>query len=246
MTDSKRDSIWTSNLSEQRRSKTAFFRQAGVIMNNYYTIADKAEASFTEKRSEFIGYIAPVTTNDEAVRFIESIREKHRKATHNVYAYILRNDNISRYSDDGEPQGTAGIPVFDVLRKRNLTDVCIVVTRYFGGILLGGGGLVRAYSHCASIACDSAEIMNMCHCTRINISVDYSVYGKISYIIPRYEVITVSSDFGDKINLELLVTDESRENLFKELVNISNGNITIEYKEELFEDFSSVKNKNSS
>ena len=88
--------------------------------------------------------------------------------------------------------------------------------------------------------------MNMCHCTRINISVDYSVYGKISYIIPRYEVITVSSDFGDKINLELLVTDESRENLCKELVNISNGNITIEYKEELFEDFSSVKNKNSS
>ena len=86
MTDSKRDSIWTSNLSEQRRSKTAFFRQAGVIMNNYYTIADKAEASFTEKRSEFIGYIAPVTTNDETVRFIESIREKHREATHNVYA----------------------------------------------------------------------------------------------------------------------------------------------------------------
>lgn len=210
-------------------------------MNNYYTVAEKAEASFTEKHSEFIGCIAPAETNDQAVAFIESIREKHRKATHNVYAYILRNDNITRYSDDGEPQGTAGIPVFDVLRKRNLTDVCIVVTRYFGGILLGGGGLVRAYSHCASIACDSAKIMNMCKCTHVSISVDYSLYGKISYAIPKYQVITLSSDFGDKVNLELLVTDEYRELLHKELINISGGNISVRYGRELFEDFSSVK-----
>jgi len=210
-------------------------------MNNYYTVAEKAEASFIEKHSEFIGCIAPAETNDEAVAFIESVREKHRKATHNVYAYILRNDNITRYSDDGEPQGTAGIPVFDVLRKRNLTDVCIVATRYFGGILLGGGGLVRAYSHCASITCDCAKIMNMCRCTHVSISVDYSLYGKISYAIPKYQVITVSSDFGDKVNLELLVTDEYREPLHKELINISGGNISVRYGRELFEDFSSVK-----
>jgi len=210
-------------------------------MNSYYTIAEKAKASFTEKRSEFIGYISPVTSNNEAVSFIESIRAEHRKATHNVYAYVLRHDNISRYSDDGEPQGTAGIPVLDVIKKRKLTDVCIVVTRYFGGILLGGGGLVRAYSHCAAIVCDVAEIMNMCPCVRTIISADYSLYGKISYILPEYEVITVSSDFGNKVKLELLVTDEAREPLHKKLVNISSGNISIEYKEKLFEDFSSVK-----
>ena len=208
---------------------------------NYYTIAEKAEASFIEKRSEFIGYIAPVKTNDEAVDFIESIKANHRKAKHNVYAYILRNDNISRYSDDGEPQGTAGIPVFDVLKKRNLTDVCIVVTRYFGGILLGGGGLVRAYSHCASITCDSARIMNMCRCVRVRLTVDYSLYGKISYVLPNYNIITVSSDFGDTVKLELLVLDEYKEAFHKYLINISNGNIGIEYLEELFEDFSSVK-----
>ena len=208
---------------------------------NYYTIAEKAEASFIEKRSEFIGYIAPVKTNDEAVDFIESIKANHRKAKHNVYAYILRNDNISRYSDDGEPQGTAGIPVFDVLKKRNLTDVCIVVTRYFGGILLGGGGLVRAYSHCASIACDSARIMNMCRCARVRLTVDYSLYGKISYVLPNYNIITVSSDFGDTVRLELLVLDEYKDAFHKDLINISNGNIGIEYLEELFEDFSSVK-----
>lgn len=207
---------------------------------NYYTIKGTSENSFIEKRSEFIGYISHVTTNEEAVDFIESIRAKHRKAKHNVYAYILRNDNISRYSDDGEPQGTAGIPVFEVLRKRNLTDVCIVVTRYFGGILLGGGGLVRAYSHCASITCDSAKIMNMCKCIRLNISVDYSLYGKISYIIPKYDIITVSSDFGDTIEIELLVSDEIKDTFHKELIDISGGNIKLKYGEILFEDFSEI------
>ena len=107
---------------------------------NYFTISANAKASFIEKRSEFIGCIAPVKTNDEAVAFINSVKAEHRKAKHNVYAYILREDNISRYSDDGEPQGTAGVPVLDVLQKRGLTDVCMVVTRYFGGILLGGIG----------------------------------------------------------------------------------------------------------
>ena len=94
---------------------------------NYITIKSPAKASFIEKRSEFIGYLSPVTTNDEAVEFINSIKAEHRKAKHNVYAYILRNDNIVRYSDDGEPQGTAGVPVLDVLQKNNLTDICCVV-----------------------------------------------------------------------------------------------------------------------
>ena len=111
-----------------------------IADKGYSTINGRAEASFTERRSEFIGYIAHVETNDEAVDFIGEIRAMHRKATHNVYAYILRDGCTSRYSDDGEPQGTAGVPVLDVLMKEGLTDVCCVVTRYFGGILLGGGG----------------------------------------------------------------------------------------------------------
>ncbi|MBR3629067.1 MAG: YigZ family protein, partial [Oscillospiraceae bacterium] len=103
---------------------------------DYFTIADPAETSFTEKRSEFIGFLSPVLTNDEAVDFINSVKAGHRKAKHHVYAYILRDSNITRYSDDGEPQGTAGVPVLEVLQKRGLTDVCCVVVRYFGGILL--------------------------------------------------------------------------------------------------------------
>ncbi len=208
---------------------------------NYFTISANAKDSFIEKRSEFIGYIAPVKTNDEAVAFINSIKAEHRKAKHNVYAYILREDNISRYSDDGEPQGTAGVPVLDVLKKRGLTDVCVVVTRYFGGILLGGGGLVRAYSHAASLACDAAHIMNMCLCHRLKITADYGMYGKISYLLPNYETITVNSDFGSDVTLEILVLSEKLEALKKELIEVTNGSVDMEDCGELYEDFSSVK-----
>lgn len=208
---------------------------------NYFTISHTAEASFIEKRSEFICRIAPVKTGEDAVDFINSVRAEHRKAKHNVYAYILRNDNISRYSDDGEPQGTAGVPVLDVLKKRNLTDVCAVVTRYFGGILLGGGGLVRAYSHAVSIACDSAEIMNMCRCHRLKITTDYTMYGKISYILPEFDTITINSDFGSNVVIEILVLNEKLSPLIKKITEITNGSAVIEDAEELFEDFSSVK-----
>lgn len=208
---------------------------------NYYTISKPANASFIEKRSEFIGYIAPVKTNDEAVDFVNSIKAMHRKAKHNVYAYILRNYNISRYSDDGEPQGTAGVPVLDVLQKRGFTDVCVVVTRYFGGILLGGGGLVRAYSHAASLACDAAHIMNMCLCRRLKIKTDYGMYGKISYILPNYDTITVNSDFGTEVTLEILVLSEKKNALLKDITEITNGSVDVDELEELFEDFSSVK-----
>lgn len=207
---------------------------------NYFTIAQPATDSFTEKKSEFIGYIAPVKTNDESVAFINSIKAQHRKARHNVYAYILREDNISRYSDDGEPQGTAGVPILEVLQKRGLTDVCLVVTRYFGGILLGGGGLLRAYSHAASIACDAAQIMDMRLCHRLKIETDYNLYGKINYILPNFNIITVNSDFADTVTLEILVMSERLDALKKELTEVTNGSVNITDKGELFEDFSSV------
>lgn len=210
---------------------------------NYFTIYEPAEASFIEKKSEFIGYITPVKTNEEAVEFIGKIKSMHRKARHNVYAYILRHDNISRYSDDGEPQGTAGTPVLEVLQKRGLTDVCVVVTRYFGGILLGGGGLVRAYSHAASIACDAARIMDMRQCHRLKINADYGLYGKISYILPNFDVITVNSDFGSSVTLEILVQNELLSSLTKELTEITNGAAEITDDGEFFEDFSSVIKK---
>lgn len=210
---------------------------------NYYTISKPASDSFIEKKSEFIGYIAPVKTNDEAVAFINEIKAMHRKARHNVYAYILREDNISRYSDDGEPQGTAGVPVLEVLQKRGLTDVCVVVTRYFGGILLGGGGLLRAYSHAASIACDAAHIMDMRLCHRLTIKTDYNLYGKINYILPNFDVITVNCDFADAVTLEILVMSDKLEAFRKELTEVTNNSAKVIDCGELYEDFSSVMTK---
>ncbi len=204
---------------------------------NYTTVKSAAKASFIEKRSEFIGSIKPVNTNEEAVEFISGIKAQHRKAKHNVYAYILRKDNIIRYSDDGEPQGTAGVPVLDVLKKQSLTDVCCVVTRYFGGILLGGGGLVRAYSHCAAIAVSAAGILNMYECISAELVMNYDMYGKVSYVLPDFEVKQIDSDFGDNVKLTVNVKKELYQPLCEKLTDITCGKILIKKNRELFDNF---------
>lgn len=206
-------------------------------MEDFSTIKGFATDSFIEKKSEFIGYIAPVRTNEEAVEFINKIRSEHRKAKHNVYAYILREGNTSRYSDDGEPQGTAGVPVLDVLQKEGLTDVCCVVTRYFGGILLGGGGLVRAYSHSAKIAVDAAERMIMCSSYPVKITVDYDLYGKISYLLPEFEVKVTDTDFGTDVTVSLLVKKGLADKLREKMVDVTNGRLEYVQGDEVFEDF---------
>ena len=206
----------------------------------YFTIAAPAQTSFTEKRSEFIGYLSPVTTNDEAVTFIQSVKAEHRKAKHHVYAYILRDSNITRYSDDGEPQGTAGVPVLEVLQKRSLTDLCCVVVRYFGGILLGGGGLVRAYSHSASLTCDAAQIQHMCGSIPLTLQMDYTLYGKVTNVLPKYGVLGISSDFGTDVMLELQVREEVIGDLKAELTELSAGRIVMEEGTPAFADFAGV------
>lgn len=206
----------------------------------YFTIASPVQTTFTEKRSEFIGYLSPVRTNDEAVAFIQSVKAGHRKAKHHVYAYILRDSNITRYSDDGEPQGTAGVPALEVLQKRQLTDLCCVVVRYFGGILLGGGGLVRAYSHSAALTCDAARIQHMCGSVPLTLQMDYTLYGKVTNILPKYGVLEVSSDFGTDVMLELLVREEVAEALKAELTELSAGRIIMEMGEAGYADFASV------
>lgn len=204
---------------------------------DYQTVNGRAEASFTEKKSEFIGYMKHVTTDEEAVDFINEIRAMHRKATHNVYAYILRDGSITRYSDDGEPQGTAGVPVFEVLRKEGLTDVCCVVTRYFGGILLGGGGLVRAYSHSAKIAVDAAERRIMRSCYPMEITMDYNMYGKLTNIFPEFEVKITDTRFEADVTVCLLCRSALADALADKLTDTANGRITIQKGEESFENF---------
>ena len=203
----------------------------------YKTIYDPAQASFIEQKSEFIGYIAPVKTNEEAVAFIESVKAQHRKARHNCYAYVLRDGMISRYSDDGEPQGTAGPPILDVILKSGLTDVCIVVTRYFGGILLGKGGLTRAYSTGASMAVNAARLMIMCEAYELTLTLDYSLYEKVNYVLPDFEIKILATDYAEKVKIRLLVKEELADNLCDKLVDITNGNIEISKSDKIYADF---------
>ena len=203
----------------------------------YITVKSPAESSYIEKRSEFIGHISPAETNEDAINFINHIKENNRKARHNVYAYILRDGNISRYSDDGQPQGTAGIPVLEVLRKNNLTDVCCVVTRYFGGILLGGGGLVRAYSHSTALAIEAAEVLKMYKCSELILSLSYDLYGKITYIFSDYEIKQINSDFSDGVKITARVKSELEKPFCNKLTDITFGKIKINKTAEIYDDF---------
>lgn len=207
----------------------------------YRTIAAPVTASYIEKKSEFIAYLVPVVTQEEAMEAIESVRRQHRRARHNVYAYVLRAGNASRYSDDGEPQGTAGVPVLDVLQKKQLTDVCCVVTRYFGGILLGANGLVRAYSHSAALAVDAAQQKIMCPCYPVSIRTDYTLYGKILYHLPQKELIQTDTIFAEDVTLQLLVRDTYWDILQKELTELTNGKVTLSVGALQYADFAEAE-----
>lgn len=197
-------------------------------LKEYRTPAGSGQDEFTEKRSRFIGYVQPVTTEQEALDFIAAIKSKHWDAKHNVYAYCLREGNICRYSDDGEPSGTAGIPVLNVIQKNALTDCVIVVTRYFGGILLGGGGLVRAYSHAASIGVNAAGTAVMRMCAQCQLSCDYNQYGRIHSLIPESGGIVTDSNFGAAVEMRFIMAKEDFEAFLPKLADASNGSVTAE------------------
>lgn len=203
----------------------------------YKTIARRCEARFIEKKSEFIGYICPVQTEEQAVAFIEEIRAMHRKATHNCYAYILRDNNAARHSDDGEPGGTAGVPIYEVLRKEGLTDVCCVVTRYFGGVLLGAGGLVRAYTKGAKDAVDAAQIKCMAEAVKLAVTVDYGLYGRLAQVFADFDARVEDERFADNVRIVLHIRAENSQKLTDKLVDVCNGAVSVEEIEKLNFDF---------
>ncbi len=203
----------------------------------YKTIARRCEARFIEKKSEFIGYLCPVRTEEQATAFIEEIRAMHRKATHNCYAYILRENNAARHSDDGEPGGTAGVPIYEVLRKEGLTDVCCVVTRYFGGVLLGAGGLVRAYTKGAKDAVDAAQIKLMAEAVKLAVIVDYGLYGRLAQVFAEFDARVEDEQFADNVRVVLHIRAENSQRLTDRLVDVCNGAVSIEELEKLNYDF---------
>lgn len=198
-------------------------------MQEYKTVEKEASDFFIEKKSKFIGYAKPVKTQEEAVDFISEIKSKHWDATHNVYAYVLRENNIQRYSDDGEPSGTAGVPVLDVMLKESLVDVCVVATRYFGGTLLGAGGLVRAYSHTSKIALEAAGIITMAQCSVMSAEVDYSFYDRLNILLSDFSVVILDTSFSDKVCVEFSVKENIVDLLNAKLIDVSNGKYALKF-----------------
>ena len=196
---------------------------------NYLTIAKEATDEFVERKSRFMGFIKPVTTEEEALSFIREKQKKYWDATHNVYAYVLNGGNLCRFSDDGEPQGTAGIPVLDVLRKEGLVDCVVVVTRYFGGILLGAGGLVRAYSHGAKIAVDAAGVVEMRKCLLGEITCDYAQYGMIPALLAEHSANITDTRFGEAVTVCFSIPREGKGSLEAAVIDRSNGRLSVTF-----------------
>ncbi len=159
------------------------------LPSTYTTVSQRAQAEFEEKRSVFIGYATHIENEEEAAAFVKEVKKEHRDATHCVFAYLLGDGTVARYSDDGEPQGTAGMPTLEAIRKNGVTDVCVAVVRYFGGTLLGAGGLIRAYSHAATIAIEAAGVITYEPYDEILLVCSYSDYQKYAALLATAGVI---------------------------------------------------------
>lgn len=194
----------------------------------FKTINGDSFSDFTEKKSRFITYASHVTTQSQALDFLKKIKEKHWDATHNVYAYILKTNQIQKYSDDGEPRGTAGIPVLNVLIKSEIYDIIVVVTRYFGGTLLGAGGLVRAYSNGCKLALQNANIISVHLCQKLSINFDYSLYSQIQSLLSNYHHKILNTSYSNDVTLELAIHLSSFDKLSTDLLDITSGKIVIE------------------
>ena len=199
------------------------------ITTEYITVKDEGRAEIVEKRSRFIANVLPVSSEEEALEYLNKLKQKYWDARHNVYAYIIRENNIMRYSDDGEPSGTAGVPVLEILKKEELTDVIVVVTRYFGGILLGTGGLVHAYSKAAKEGIEAAQIQKMVLCRQIILKCDYNMLGKLQYEVNEFsEAFCGNISYEDSVSFEVFVAEDKEEAFINKIIDKTNATVEIE------------------
>ena len=198
-------------------------------MQEYKTVEKEASDFFIEKKSRFIGYVCPVKTQEEAQAFINKIKSKHWDATHNVSAFVLRENNIQRCSDDGEPSGAAGVPVLDAILKSGVVDVCVVATRYFGGTLLGAGGLVRAYSHTSKIALEAGNIITMAQCSILETTVDYSFNERLNIMLSEFNANIINTEFADSVKITFSVKEAYQAAVEDKLLDISNGKYKLSF-----------------
>ena len=212
-------------MARDKKKKETAPVEAEAAAELYTTVEREGVAEFEEKKSVFIGHCAHVTSEEEAAAYVKQLKKQYADARHNVWAYLLRGGIVARYSDDGEPQGTAGVPVLDVLRKSGAEDVCVVVTRYFGGILLGAGGLVRAYSHTAALALGEARIITYEKYDEISLTCSYSDYQKLSAELPKFGAIVDGTDFADGVVLRFALKQGQTADLLTKVREMSAGKI---------------------
>lgn len=196
----------------------------------YRMLKGYAEASFVERKSKFISYVQPVYSEDEALQFLNGIRKKHYDASHNCYAFILGDSmNIQRSSDDGEPSGTAGVPILEVLKKEQITNSIVIVTRYFGGVLLGAGGLIRAYTEGASAGIKAAGMVRVQPFAVHRLKMDYPWLSKLQYEISRKDYIIENIEYLQDVTMRVLTNAAQSAAFIGEVAQWTNGSVPAEY-----------------
>ena len=201
---------------------------------NYIRIINNETAEITEKKSRFIAYIAYAATEEDALNFVSQIKKKHYDARHNVYAYIL-NSGGKKYSDDGEPSKTAGFPILEMLENEGVTDVVCVVTRYFGGILLGTGGLIRAYTKAAKECLLKAGIKKMALCDKVNLTFDYPFLNKIEHMLKTENLKVCEKTFLENVTLSVISPKEKTPDFKKNIQNEFCGAVNFEKTNEIYD-----------
>ena len=197
-----------------------------MALKAYKTLIRQGEDSFIINKSRFIGYGCPCETEDAALAFLAEIRARHRDATHNCYAYIVgANMGVMRYSDDGEPGGTAGMPIIEVMKARGVTNACVVVTRYFGGVLLGAGGLVRAYSQGAAAAINACGVGMMHPTARYLMEIPYPMLGRMEHFLKSEPIIVEDKSYTDVISFTLIVREADEDGFLRRLTDMSEGRV---------------------
>lgn len=195
-------------------------------MSAYRTLAKQAETEYTVQKSRFIGYAAPAASAEDALNLLDEIKKNSRDASHHCYAYVIgRNKGIQRYSDDGEPSGTAGKPIIEVMTAKDVVDCVVVVTRYFGGVLLGAGGLTHAYAHSASMALDAAGIRTMRETARLALEIPYPLWDRVEHTLKALPVIIEKTEYMEIVKLSVLCRMDDESRVAEELLKVSDGKL---------------------
>lgn len=204
-------------------------------MNAYRTLKNRAEKEYEVQKSRFVGSAAPVSDVEGALKFLDEIKRENRSASHNCFAYIIgHNRGIIRYGDDGEPLGTAGKPIVEVMMAKDVTDCAVVITRYFGGILLGTGGLARAYAHTTSLALNTAGVCTMHETGRWHLQIAYPLWDKVDYAIKSLPVKIESTEYAEHVNISMLCRVNTEMFVIEELMKATDGKIETSKDENTF------------